>query len=93
VTMRSPEGWRGRLALADLRWIWLVVIALSIYGAYVLLWPRYQQTVEALCRQEYAGDRTAADSSRTDGVRPLVQDPKFVDRGVSCGVLRQAGKL
>jgi hypothetical protein len=91
--MRFPEGWRGRLALADLRWVWVVLIALTIYGAYVLLWPRYHHAVEAFCRNEYALDRTAADSTMTDAVRPLVQDPKFVDRAVSCGVLREAGKL
>ncbi len=91
--MPSPEGWRDRLALADLRWLWAALIALAVFGAFVLLWPKYHQTVEALCRNEYAQDETPADTAMTDALRPLVQDPKFVDRGVTCGVLRHTGKL
>ena len=93
MILHSPEGWRGRLAIADLRWIWAALIALVIFGGYVLLWPKYQQTIEAVCRDEYGRDKTVGDSLATDGMRPLVQDPKFSDRSVSCGVLRRAGKL
>jgi hypothetical protein len=93
VISRSPEGWRGRLALADLRWIWVALIALFIFGGLVLLWPKYQQTLEAVCRDEYARDKTAADTLVTDGIRPLVRNPKFSGQSVRCGVLRQAGKL
>ena len=93
MTSRSPEGWRGRLALADLRWLWAALIALVIFGGYVLLWPKYQRAVEAICRQEYAHDATAADTLRTDVMRPVVQDPKFSDRSATCGLLRHAGKL
>jgi hypothetical protein len=91
--LRSPEGWRGRLALADLRWVWAAIIALVIFGAYVLLWPTYERTLEAVCRDQYARARTAADTQGVDGVLPLVQDPKFAKRSISCGTLRRAGKL
>ena len=93
MTSQFPEGWRGRLALADLRWVWAALIAVVIFGGFVLLWPKYQQAIQAVCRHEYQGDKTAADSLATDGMRPLMRDPKFADRSVSCGVLRRAGKL
>jgi hypothetical protein len=93
VGTRSPEGWRGRLALADMRWVLAAVIALVLYGAYVLLWPKYEQALEAVCRDQYARALTAADTQGTDGLLPLVNDPKSGRLGISCGTLRRAGKL
>jgi len=91
--LRSPEGWRGRLALADLRWVWAAAIALVIFGAYALLWPKYERTLAAVCRDLYAGTRTAVDTQDVDGVLPLVRDPKFAGQSISCGTLRRTGKL
>jgi hypothetical protein len=41
----SPSGLRGRLALADLRWIWVAVLALVIVGGFLLWWPKSEHTV------------------------------------------------
>ena len=90
---RSPSGLRGRLALADLRWIWVAAIALVIVGGFVLWWPKSEQTVEAICRRQYEGALTPADTQGVDQTRPLSRDPRFTDASTSCGVLREAGKL
>ena len=93
MNARSPDGWRSHIALADLRWIWAALIALVIFGGFVLLWPNYRKALGAVCRDEYARDKTAGDTLATDGLRPLVRSPKFANQSVSCGVLRQTGKL
>ena len=93
MVARSPEGWRGRLALADLRWMWAGLIALVVFGALVLFWPTYEKTLDAVCRDHYARARTAAESLSVDGLLPLVQDPKFAKQSVTCGTLRTAGRL
>ncbi len=90
---RSPEGLRGRLALADLRWMWAGLIALVIFGALILFWPTYEKTLDAVCRDHYARATTAAESLAVDGLLPLVQDPKFAKQSVTCGTLRKAGRL
>jgi hypothetical protein len=93
MARRSPEGWRGRLALADLRWVWPGLIALIIFGALVLFWPTYEKTLDAVCRDQYARAQTAAETLGVDGLLPLVQDPKFAKQSVTCGTLRKAGRL
>jgi hypothetical protein len=90
---RSPSGLRGRLALADLRWIWVAVLALVIVGGFLLWWPKSEHTVEAICRRHYDRALTLADTLRVDGTRPLSRDPIFSDASTGCGVLRQTGKL
>jgi hypothetical protein len=90
---RSPEGWRGRLALADLRWVWASLIAFIIFGALVLFWPTYERTLDAVCRDHYARAGTAAETLAVDGLLPLVRDPKFTKQSVTCGTLRKAGRL
>jgi hypothetical protein len=90
---RSPSGWRGRLALADLRWIWVAVIALVIFGAFVLWWPKSEHSVHAMCRREYDRSVTLADTQRVDHMLPLSTDPRFSNMNTSCGLLRAAGKL
>ena len=89
----SPSGLRGRLALADLRWMWVAIVALIIIGGFLLWWPRSEHTVEAICRQRYERALTLADTLRVDGTRPLSRDPRFTDASTSCGILRQTGKL
>jgi transposase len=81
------------LALADLRWIGVAVIALVLVGAFLLLWPKSEQTVVALCRGQYDKALTLADTQRVDDVRPLSRDPRFTNASSSCGFLRQAGRL
>jgi hypothetical protein len=90
---RSRTGFRDRLALADLGWIWVALIALVLVGGFVLWWPKSEQTVEAICRQRYERATTLADTLGVDGTRPLSRDPRFTDASTSCGVLRQTGKL
>ena len=90
---RSPSGLRGRLALADLRWMWVAAIALVLVGGFLLLWPKSEQTVEALCRRQYERALTLADTQSIDDLRPLSRDPRFTNVSSSCGVLRRTGKL
>jgi hypothetical protein len=91
--LRSPGGVSGRLALADLRWMWVAAIALVLVGGFLLWWPKSEQTVEALCRRQYERALTLADTQSIDGTRPLSRDPRFTKGSTSCGVLRHAGKL
>jgi hypothetical protein len=93
MTPRSPEGLRGRLALADIRWVWAGLIALVIFGAVVFLWPTYEKTLDAVCRDHYARAQTAVETLGVDGLLPLVRDPKFAKQSVTCGTLRKAGRL
>jgi hypothetical protein len=84
VELRRP--WSERL-----HWvlIWAVIIALG--GATAWLFTD-SLTAPAECRAAYARAKTALDSTIVDQTIPITRRTDGMQR-VSCGVLRQTGKL
>lgn len=84
VVLRRP--WSERL-----QWviIWAAIIAIGAVSAWLFT---DSLTAPAECRQAYARAKTSVDSAIVDQTIPITRRTDGMQR-VSCGVLRQTGKL
>jgi hypothetical protein len=84
VELRRPWSERFQWVM-----IWTVIIALGALTAWLL---PYRPVASAQCREAYAKAKTALDSTIVDQTIPITSRTDGMQR-VSCGVLRQTGKL
>ena len=91
--VHNPDGWLGRLRLADSRLLIILAVGVIFALGFVLLWPSAERAREAQCRTLYTQATSATDTSRVDDTDPLQTSPKFTGRAITCGTLRQAGRL